>query len=150
MRVRRLERTDYPSCIEMLKEFSLSLAMETEPDEKDYYHARQVLLRCEKTGSSFVSENDYEITGMILSMAVPEIWFPRRHRLVEMAWWVKPEFRTSTAGGKLFAAYTRDADTKLKRGIITGYTMSKMSTSPDINYERRGFRKVEETFLKGE
>lgn len=149
MSVRRLDRMDFPECVNMLREFAASVNTE-DPQGDDIQNARTVLLRCERTGSSFISENDYEITGMILSMAVPEIWFPRRHRLVEMAWWVKPKFRNTRAASELFRAYCRDADIKLERGIITGYTVSKMAESPNINYERRGFRLVEETFLKGE
>jgi RimJ/RimL family protein N-acetyltransferase len=151
MKIRRLERAYYDCCFEMLQEFSRSIEVLTFSKEHyDRNQVFQVLIRCEYTGASFVSEDRGEITGMILSMITPELWFPKQYRLVELAWWVKPAYRSSTAAARLFHSYKRLADEFRQQGRIQTYTMSRMHNSPKLDYERRGFRRVEETYLMGE
>jgi len=151
MIVRKIQRWDYDDIIDMLKDFARHIQVDYfQKDQYDYAQAKRILQRCEYTGESFVSEDNNSITGMILSMAVPELWFPKEYRLVELAWWVRPEYRMTSAGARLFAKYCEQADLKLKKRQITGYTVSKMSNSPKLDYARRGFRLIEQTYLMGE
>jgi hypothetical protein len=53
-------------------------------------------------------------------------------------------------GARLFHAYTKAADELVSKGEIVSYTVSKMSFSPNLDYERRGFRFLESTYIVGE
>jgi len=86
---------------------------------------------------------------MILSMRVPELWQPNIIRLRELAWYLKPEYRNTTLGARLFAAYCNKADEMLKSNKISGYTISKLHNSPDFDYERRNFKFIESTYMVG-
>ena len=117
----------------------------------DYEYAKNVLLRCEKTGVSLVSEDPQgQIGGMILSLRVPDLWLPNIIRLKELAWWVKPQYRQGTMGARLYAAYCQGAEEMMRDKKITGYTMTKLHNSPDFDYTRRGFHFIEATYMIGE
>jgi hypothetical protein len=64
----------------------------------------------------------------------------------ELAYWVNPEARGTSAGYRLLKTYVDIATIMKNSGEITYFTVSKMINSPDLNYERFGFKKLEETW----
>lgn len=144
--IRRLQRADYDQVIELLEEFSDQTGLFNQR-EKDYDNVRRLLLRCEKTGHSFVAQNNARIIGVILSIPVPDLWYPKIIRLREIAWFVRPDDRQQTWGLQLYQAYVEAAELDRRKGRITGYTMTKLTNSPKIPY--LGFRVVETTYLQG-
>ena len=148
--IRRLERSDYPAVIDMLMEFANeSKIKDMDLELYDPKHAYQVLLRCQYAGISLVATTtEGQPVGMLLSMKCPEVWMPSIVRLREIAWWVRPEQRGTSLGGRLFFNYCNLADQMLNRGEITGYTMTKLVSSDDYDYERRGMRLIEATYMK--
>lgn len=151
MKIRRLERADYEQVQELMKSFAKESGIQSlQQEEYDYAHVREVLLRCEKGGLSFVGTDATSIQGCILSITVPDLWVPKTLFLREIAWYVRPEQRHTTLGARLFAAYKKAAESVLESGRIHGFTISKLAISPDFDYERRGFRFVEATYMIGE
>jgi len=151
MTIRKINRFDYDQLCEFMIDFAVETGIKTFNRESyDYEYAKNILLRCEKTGVSLVAEDQGKITGMILSLRVPEVWMPDIIRLRELAWWVRPEYRSTTTGARLFAEYKRQAQELLDDDKITGYTITKLGTSPDFDYERRGFKFVEATYMIGD
>jgi|DEB19_MinimDraft_3_1074340.scaffolds.fasta_scaffold115635_1 predicted N-acetyltransferase YhbS len=144
--IRRLERADYDQVLDLLEQFSSQTGL-FDNGEKDYDNVRRLLLRCEKTGHSFIAQSGSRIVGVILSIPVPDLWYPKIVRLREIAWFVIPEFRLQGWGELLYQAYTEAAEQDRRQGRITGYTMTKLANSPKINY--MGFRAVETTYLAG-
>jgi GNAT superfamily N-acetyltransferase len=58
---------------------------------------------------SFVAEIDGQIVGFILGIIGP-MWFVQRVRIaVELAWWVDPAHRNTTAGVRLLKAFENHA-----------------------------------------
>ena len=58
---------------------------------------------------SFVAEIDGQIVGFILGIIGP-MWFVQRVRIaVELAWWVDPAYRITTAGVRLLKAFESHA-----------------------------------------
>lgn len=149
MKIRQLQRSDYNQVIDLMREFSHEAGLDLALHEEDPRHAHQVLLRCEYSGASLVAEHEEKIVGIILAMRVSDIWFPKIIRLREVAWYIKQEFRQSTLGGRLWLKYCNCAEQLQKQNAITGYTISRLATSPDFDYEARGFRFIESTYLKG-
>lgn len=150
MNIRPLERSDYDAVCELMIEFARSSGVgDLNKETYNWDYAKQILLRCEKTGASFVAQQGDQIVGMILSMRVPELWIPNIIRLRELAWFVLPEYRHTSVGARLFAAYKEKAETMRKEGKITGFTMTKLHNSDDFNYEKRGFKFIEATYMVG-
>jgi predicted N-acetyltransferase YhbS len=150
MIVRKLERSDYDSVCKLMIEFARSCGVDDLNKESyDWDYAKNVLLRCEKTGASFVAQVDNEIVGILLSMRVPELWQPNIIRLRELAWFVQEEYRHTTIGARLFSAYKNAAETMRNEGKISGYTMTKLHNSDNFDYECRGFKFIESTYMVG-
>lgn len=86
--------------------------------------------------------------GLIMGIISPSIWCDKTLQLYELAWFVKPEYRNTSLGSRLLKSYL-DYGKKLKEsGRIKYFTMAKMITSPDIKYERFGFKKLDENWIQ--
>jgi GNAT superfamily N-acetyltransferase len=143
-------KIDYEDLCDLMTEFAKHSAVkDLDLAEYDRTYAKHVLLRCEKTGASFIARDEHNrAVGMILSMRVPELWQPNIIRLRELAWYVVADYRQTMVGARLFAAYVAEAEKMMKDNKISGYTMSKLHNSDDFDYEHRGFRFIESTWLK--
>jgi hypothetical protein len=86
--------------------------------------------------------------GLLMAIKEPNMWSPRHHEMKEIVWFVVAEYRASSHGGKLFLKYCEKAEELLKSGAISGYFTTKMTTTDTIDYEGRGFRLTEQTYLK--
>lgn len=151
MKIRRLERSDYDQLIDLLIGFQQSCGVRAiEQGTRDETHVKQVLLRCEKGGISFVGEDDQQIKGCILSLIVPDLWMPQTLFLREIAWYVNREYRGTSMGARLFHAYAKEAEKLVKSGRIRAFTMTKLANSPDFDYEKRGFQYIESQYMFGE
>lgn len=150
MNIRYLERADYDRVLDLMILFAEETGIkDLQYDTYDKEQGRRVLLRCEKAGVSLVATTEQgEVVGFLLSMRVQDIWIPEIIRLREMAWYVLPAYRGTSIGARLFFAYVNQAEKLLERGEIRGYTMTKLASSDDFNYEKRGMRKIEETYLR--
>jgi len=150
MIIRYLERADYNKVLDLMILFAEETGIkDLQYDTYDKTQGRNVLLRCEKVGVSLVATTDQgQIVGFLLSMKQQDIWIPDVIRLRELAWYVLPAYRGTSIGARLFFAYVNSAENLLERGLIKGYTMTKLSSSADFNYEKRGMRKIEETYLR--
>jgi hypothetical protein len=86
--------------------------------------------------------------GLLIAATLPSIWGSKVLALHELAWYVKPEFRGGTTGYKLLKCYLEYAKELKQTGRIKYFTVSKMVSSPDIDYSRFGFRKVDENWVQ--
>lgn len=84
--------------------------------------------------------------GLLMSVVAPSMFCDKTLILHEIAWYVRPQFRNGTTGYRLLDAYT-DLGNKLKdEGRISVFTVSKLTTSKPINFERLGYVKQHETW----
>lgn len=95
-------------------------------------------------GAIFLAD-DY---GILMSVVLPCIWSDKILGLHELAWYVKPEKRGGSAGYKLLKQYQEYAELIKTSGRIKYYTMSRLVTSPDIDYSRFGFKKQDELWIQ--
>jgi len=86
--------------------------------------------------------------GILMSMVLPCIWSDKIYALHELAWYVKPERRNGTAGYRLLQEYNKYGQLLKTTGRIRYFTVSKMPTSPDIDYSRFGYRKQDENWVQ--
>jgi predicted N-acetyltransferase YhbS len=100
-----------------------------------------------RRGLILLTVKDNIITGMIMAIYTFNIWDQNIRYMAELAYWVKPEYRGSRDGYRLIKEYKSVGDLLIQQKEIQYYTISKMVTSPDLNYERFGFEKLEETYI---
>jgi ribonucleotide reductase alpha subunit len=92
-----------------------------------------------------VREKDKKLTGMLLAIKSPFMWDANKLIMSEIAYWVEPEYRGSTAGYRLLAKYVEYCDKLKDDGVIVNYTMSQMA-GQDLDYTRFGLKPVETTW----
>lgn len=95
-------------------------------------------------GVIFYAENK----GLLMAAILPTIWDCNIKAMHELAWYVRPEERNTTIGYRLFVAYIEYAKKIKQEGRIKYFTMTKLDTSPDLNYARFGFRKKDENWIQ--
>jgi len=98
-------------------------------------------------GVLLVAEDNQKIVGMIMAILMPSIWSPKHFFLTELAYYVKQEYRMGTAGYRLLSRYLDEAIQMKDDGRITHFFISKMVNSPNLNYGRFGFQKLEEFWV---
>jgi hypothetical protein len=96
----------------------------------------------------WIAEIDGETAGMFLAIKQPNVWDPSYMELREMAWFVRPKYRSGQTAGRLFFEYCRFAEKLKNEGKIQGYTVSSLSTTENLDLESRGFKIIEQTYLK--
>lgn len=99
-------------------------------------------------GIALIAEKEFPI-GLFLAIIDQNIWDPNILILQELAYWVEPEYRNTTIGYRLLSKYNEQAKQLQKENRITFYTMTKTTKSPDLDFTRYGYSKVEETWVAG-
>ena len=147
--IRKGNKFDIPFIVEMLKNYRDAAPLKVLNEANDKEYIEQLLFNF-IVGSGFIllAEKDNVIIGIIIAGIIPNIWNPKVKQCSEIAYWVEPEFRGSTAGYRLLKSYIAECNKMMESGKIQMYTMSKMVNSPDLKYEKFGLSKLEETWVK--
>ena len=96
------------------------------------------------SGIVFLEENK----GFIMGLITHTTWCNKTYQLYELAWYVKPEYRNTSIGYRLLKAYIDYGQKLNDEGRIKLFSIVKMVTSPNIKYEKFGFKKLEETWVQ--
>ena len=81
-------------------------------------------------------------------MKQQNVWCPNVKELHELLWWVEPEYRSGTLGGRLWKAFDRTGTEMLKRGDVNLIVSSISSKGPWIDYTKRDYEAVSASFVK--
>lgn len=128
-----------------LKETSYSQA---EAASRDIEHLGKLAFTFMQTGYVWLAFNETNPVGMLIATVEPNMWSPKNRQMRELIWYVLPEYRKATYGGRLFAKYCEKGEELLEKGTIDGYFTTRMTTTDPVGLERRGFKLKEQTFLK--
>lgn len=129
---------------EFLKESAYSDVVEI---DRNYLGRLCGIAQCQG-GAIWMAYSDKEPVGLLIAVNEPNMWNLKQRHVREIMWYVKPEYRTSTLGGRLFKAYQEFCENLLEQGKIHAYFTTQMSTTKSIDLERRGFRFIERTYVK--
>lgn len=145
MKIRQGDRWDMPDICELLRHYRSATPWKRMAEVDDEQWVTKLLSNIlAGAGVIFVAEEQGQIVGMLLAIKNTNIWDPKIYMLQELAYWVEPEYRGGTAGYKLIKSYIDHCNELKQSGAIAGYTISKMVNSPDLDYGRFGFEKLEE------
>lgn len=111
-------------------------------------HLCKIVWTAQQYGYIWLGYIGKEPAGVLIAFKEPNVWFPQARQLREFVWFVIPKYRNSSLGGKLFLNYCKKGEELLKNGTIQGYFTTKMTSTDPIDYEGRGFRLTEQTYIK--
>ena len=150
MNIRLATKFDVNEIIEMLKHFrNHSPVAEMANCDNHEYMSQVIHQILVGRGVLIVAEKDNKLMGMIVGYIDRSIWDPELFVLNELAFWVEPEYRGSSAAYRLLKKYNEETEKLKESGRIKLYTMTKMVNSPDMDYSRFGYKKVEEHWVGG-
>ena len=143
--IRKATKYDKPQIIEMMKAFR------EESNIEQYKHLDNLtywnkLLDTILAGQGVIFIKDGK--GLIMALITHTAWCDRTFQMYELAWYVKPEFRNTTVGYRLLKQYIDYGKQLKEQGRIKLFTIAKMVTSPDIKYDKFGFKKLDETWIQ--
>ncbi len=95
-------------------------------------------------GIVYLEENK----GFIMGLIAHTVWDDKSYQLYELAWYVKPEYRNTSIGYRLLKLYIDYGKELKEQGRIKLFSIAKMVTSPDIKYDKFGFKKLDETWVQ--
>jgi N-acetylglutamate synthase-like GNAT family acetyltransferase len=146
--IRKATRYDLPILVEMVKQYAKEFPSELAKQDRwiEEQHIQQLLMTM-IAGCGFVLIDD-DKRGFLAAIVLPNLWYPKLTELCELAWWVTPEHRNSTIGGKLWVAFDKEAETMMQNGRVQYVKTSLSAESPAINYEKRGYKKLETSYIK--
>ena len=148
MKVRDGNPFDIPALLDMLRQYRelTPLPFLSEADDAIYMTNLLTQLMAGR-GVVLIAENNNVPIGMFMASIAPSVWSPDHFVMTELAFWVNPESRGSSAGYRLLSAYVEHGNALKTAKRIHAFFISKMVNSPNIKYEKFGFSKLEETWV---
>ena len=143
--IRRANKFDIPRIIEMLWNYHDHGNIPNLEIEDDVTAKKILTTIIAGAGVALVSELNDELNGMLLAICNPYLWDANKLVMTEIAYWVEPEHRGSTAGYRLLKEYLKICDELKEQGRIQFCTMSQME-GQELNYGKFGFRPIEQTW----
>lgn len=146
--IRIATKYDIPMLLQMIEKYNAEIAIEKYKDQSlwDRQYISNLLFSL-IVGKGFIIIDD-EYRGMLLAVITPNVWCPKSYELNEMAWWVEPESRHGTLGGKLWLEFNKQAQKLLDEKRVDVVYTSLMVGSPTIDYSKRGFKLLETKYFR--
>jgi N-acetylglutamate synthase-like GNAT family acetyltransferase len=147
VKVRDATPVDFPAILDMLRR-----GRETAPFkfllEANYadHVIRQLTEFISGRGMAIVSESN-QLTGFMLAALEPNFWNPKTLLMVEVAYWVKPEFRGGMSAHRLITEYCARGNAMKAERRIDHFVIGKTTKSPDLSFSKFGFSKLEEFWV---
>jgi len=146
--IREATRYDINSLVEMTKQYAAEFPSKLASDPANFDADNiKALYFSIIAGRGFILL-DTELKGFLVAIIVNNTWFNKILEMHELAWWVKPEFRNSSVGGKLWIEFNKKADEYLASGRIKAVITSLAANSPSIDYGKRGYKMLETSYLR--
>lgn len=145
MKIRKANKYDLPQLKQMLWNYHDSGNIKGLDITSEETGLRILSMILAGGGVAFVSEKDNTLTGMLLAVRTPFLWDNSKLIMNEIAYWVEPEHRGSTAGYRLLKEYVEFCDELKDLNRISNYTISQME-GQELNYSRFGFKPIEHTW----
>ena len=146
--IREATKYDIPTLIEMMKDYSAQspISILQNKDAHDPSHVSK-LMEMMIAGRGFILIDDKH-RGFLAAIVTGNVWCPEVLELRELAWWVNPDHRNGTVGGRLWTEFDRKATKMIDDGRIDFVCTSVLSNSPFIDFTKRNYKLLEATFFR--
>lgn len=147
--IRQANKFDMGVIVSMLKAYQQKAPAQFLRDSNDQAHI-ELMINNIFAGAGFIllAEKDDEAVGMVIAAQHPNIWNPAVYQCSEIAFWVDEAHRGGKIAHRLLHAYIQQCEEWKQEKRIQFFTLSKMMNSPDLSYDKFGFEKLEETWIK--
>jgi GNAT superfamily N-acetyltransferase len=145
MKIRLANKFDIPKLADMLRHYRDSGSIKGLNVESEETGLKILTMIIVGLGVALISEKDDKPTGMLLAIKTPYMWDQDKLIMNEIAYWVEPEYRGSTAGYRLLSKYVEYCDELIDNKTIANYTMSQMA-GQTLDYSKFGLKPVETTW----
>ena len=146
--IRKATPFDMPALVALMRGYVAEAPMEVLKDEAMHDQPYiEALLASLMAGRGFILIDDRK-RGFIAAVINSNVWCPSLMELHELAWWVQPEHRGGTLGGRLWKAFDLLAQDYLDCGRAQIVCSSVIANSPKINYTKRGYKLMQTTYFK--
>lgn len=147
--IRHANKFDMDSIVRMLKAYRDKAPAQYLRDSNNQEHIEKLLTNI-LAGAGFIllAVKDEDPVGMIIAAQHPNIWNPDVTQVSEIAFWLDEEHRGGKLAHRLLHAYIQQCEEWKQEKRINFFSLSKMVNSPDLSYEKFGFEKLEETWIK--
>jgi len=143
--IRQATKYDKIDVIEMLKMFRDEAEVDYVKQLTDETYINKVLDNIiAGQGVIFLEQGK----GLIMAVITHTAWCDRTLQMYELAWYVKPEYRNTTVGYRLLKEYIDYGKQLKEQGRIKLFSIAKMVSSPNIKYDKFGFKKLDETWIQ--
>jgi hypothetical protein len=146
--IRLATRYDIPRLLEIVEAYSFENPIKIlgRPENHNPVYVEQLLFSI-IMGKGFVYI-DKDLRGAIIAVKQNNVWCPNVKELHELLWWVEPEYRDGTLGGRLWKAFDQSGTEMLERGDVDLIVTSISAKGPWIDYTKRGYEAVTASFVK--
>jgi len=147
--IRLATRADLNTVTDLIIEFLQATSYDNHlASGVDREHIQKLAYAVLKMGRVWLAFQDHVAIGILVAVKEQNIWMPDKVSLREMVFYVREEFRRGMAAGRLFKAFCTEAENQLNNGEIDGYFTTRMGSTDGYDLESRGFRLVENLYLK--
>jgi len=146
--MRLATRYDIPRLLEIVEAYAFENPVKTlgKTENHDAKYVEQLLFSI-IVGRGFIFI-DKHMKGAIIAVKQKNVWSPNVTELHELLWWVEPEHRGGSVGGRLWKAFNSKADEMLKAGAVDFVITSISASGPWIDFTKRGYKAVGASFVK--
>jgi len=146
--IREANKHDMPALLQMMRDYSTQTPVPAlqAAAAHDEAHVANLMIQM-MAGRGFVLI-DNESRGFIAALITTNVWCPEVYELHELAWWVKPEHRNGTVGGRLWKEFDRLATDLIDDGRIDVAVTAVMANNSWIDYTKRGYSPMQATFFR--
>jgi len=147
--IRQANKFDMEAIVRMLKAYRDKAPAQFLRDSSNQEHIEKLITNI-LAGAGFIllAIKDEDPVGMVVAAQHPNIWNPEVMQISEIAFWVDEEHRGGKSAHRLLHAYIQQCEEWKQENRIQFFSLSKMVNSPDLSYEKFGFEKLEETWIK--
>ena len=146
--IREANKHDMPQLLQMMRDYSTQTPVPAlqAAAAHDEAHVANLMTQM-MAGRGFVLI-DNKSRGFIAALITTNVWCPEVYELHELAWWVKPEHRNGTVGGRLWKEFDRLATDLIDDGRIDVAVTAVMANNTWIDYTKRGYSPMQATFFR--
>lgn len=146
--IRLATRYDIPRLLEIVEAYSQEYPIKALANSSNHFPKYvEELLFSIIAGRGFIYIDNH-MRGAIIAYKSSNIWSPKVKELNELLWWVEPEYRNGTIGGRLWKAFDERASKMLEVGDVDVVITSVSANGPLIDYTKRGYKALGASFVK--
>lgn len=144
--MRYATKYDMPHLIDMMKAYAEEAGIKALKHNQNEDHVRSLFYQMLK-GRGFILVDD-QLRGFLAAYVTCNFWNSAVKELHEVAWWVMPEYRDTSIGGRLWLRFNKLAQDMLDQKRVQIVCTSLMPSSPEIDYTRYKFAPLQATFFR--